>query len=151
MLRVMETQRDDPKGANGNSFSPSDLQAAVGGGSTGTLKQSKNQSNGSSNAGSSSSTSSAASSAAATANSNNTNSLQRQRCSAYQNFLLTEPRRNHREFALSLVHLSNIAKLSTSEEVYDEMHFQLLTTRRDVVNILLRLILLAVGTLMAYL
>jgi hypothetical protein len=81
-----------------------------------------------------------------------TNSLQRQRASAYRDFrsLLTEPRRNHREFAMSLVHLSNVSKLVGNKDVFDEIHFQLLATRRDVVNILLRAVLIVASSLLAY-
>lgn len=84
--------------------------------------------------------------------SDHTNSLQRQRASAYRDFrsLLTEPRHNHREFALSLVHLSNVSKLVADKDVFDEMHFQLLATRRDVVNILLRAVLIVASSLLAY-
>lgn len=98
---------------------------------------------------SSSSSSASSASSSASNSSDNTNSLQRQRYSAYQSFPLNEPRRTHKEFALSLAHLSNIAKLLSSDDTYDEMHFQLLTTRRDVINIVLRFLLLAAGTLLA--
>jgi len=117
--------------------------------SNGTLKHSSKHHNHNNGTASNHSSSSSSASAASTGSSDNTNSLQRQRFSAYQQFLLVEPRRNHKEFALSLAHLSHISKLAASEEAYDEMHFQLLTTRRDVVNILLRLILLSVGTVLA--
>lgn len=137
LLRQMEIQQADGIGAH-QSGEPSDTMA--GSGKTATLKPSKSHHQSGTTASSSSSNSSS---------SDNTNSLQRQRCAAYQSFLLTQPRLTHKEFALSLAHLSHIAKLAASEEVYDEMHFQLLTTRRDVVNIILRLILLAVGTLLA--
>lgn len=81
-----------------------------------------------------------------------TNSLQRQRVSSYRDFksLLTEPRHNHREFALSLTHLSLFAKLIADEDVFDEMHFQILATRRDVVNILLRAVLIVASSLLVY-
>lgn len=96
--------------------------------------------------------SSSASSTSGATTGDHTNSLQRQRASAYRDFrsLLTEPRRNHREFALSLSHLSNISKLVADKDVFDEMHFQILATRRDVVNILLRAILIAASSLLAY-
>lgn len=98
----------------------------------------------SSASGGGSSSSSSSSALSATSQDGNTNSLQRQRASAYRDFqtLLVEPRRNHREFALSLAHLSNIAKLVADKDVFDEMHFQILATRRDVINLLLRTILL---------
>lgn len=84
--------------------------------------------------------------------SEHTNSLQRQRALAYRDFqsVLSEPRQNHREFALSLAHLSNLAKLVADKDVFDEMHFQVLATRRDVVNMILRLLLLTVSTMLAY-
>lgn len=74
-----------------------------------------------------------------------TNSLQRQRALAYKEFrlVLNEPRYNPREFALSLAHLSNISRLAVFDEVFDEMHFQILATRRDVANIILRFALLS--------
>lgn len=82
----------------------------------------------------------------------NTNSLQRQRASAYRDFCnaLTEPRHNHREYVMSLAHLSHVSKLAADKDVFDEMHFQILATRRDVVNIILRAILLVVTTIFAY-
>lgn len=114
----------------------------------GTLKKGISSSNGGGSSASSSSS----------ANGDNTNSLQRQRASAYHDFrrtnlqsLLSEPRQNHREFALSLTHLSHISKLVADKDVFDEMHFQVLATRRDVVNILLRAILFLASTLLAYL
>lgn len=87
-----------------------------------------------------------------THNSENTNSLHRQRVSAYRDFksLLTEPRHNHKEYAISLAHLSNVSKLVADKDVFDEMHFQVLATRRDVVNIILRAVLLSGATLLAY-
>lgn len=99
------------------------------------------------------SSSSSSSSSAAAAADGNTNSLQRQRASAYRDFqtLLSEPRRNHREFALSLAHLSHIAKLVADKDVFDEMHFQILATRRDVINLLLRSILLTAIIVLDYL
>lgn len=84
--------------------------------------------------------------------SEHTNSLQRQRAMVYRDFqnVLVEPRRNHREFAMSLAHLSHIAKLFADKDVFDEMHFQVLATRRDVVNLILRTVLLAATTVLAY-
>lgn len=81
------------------------------------------------------------------------NSLQRQRVSAYRNFqsVLTEPRYNHKEFALSLAHLSDVSKLVADKDVFDEMHFQILATRRDVVNIILRATLLTASLALSYL
>lgn len=114
----------------------------IGGGNSngGTLKHDKHSSSQSS---SSSSSVSAGS---------DTNSLQRQRALAYRDFqsVLNEPRRNHREFAMSLAHLSHASKLVADKDVFDEMHFQVLATRRDVVNIILRSALLAAATLLAY-
>lgn len=84
--------------------------------------------------------------------SEHTNSLQRQRALAYRDFqrTLSEPRFNPRVFALSLSHLSEIAKLVADEDAFDEMHFQILATRRDVVNIILRLFLICAATLLSY-
>lgn len=98
-----------------------------------------------------SSSHSSASSTASLCN-DHTNSLQRQRVAAYRDFssLLAEPRHNHRQFALSLVHLSNLSKLVASKDVFDEMHFQILATRRDVVNILLRAVLIVASSILAY-
>lgn len=81
-----------------------------------------------------------------------TNSLQRQRQTAYKDFqnVLNEPRYNHREFALSLVHLSQTSKLVADKDTFDELHFQVLATRRDVVNIILRSLLLAASIMLAY-
>lgn len=126
----------------------------------GTLKHSKNSSNGtSSSAASTSQASSSTSGASTTTTTTNalgngfesTNSLQRQRVSAYRDFqrVLSEPRRNHKEFALSLSHLSHLAKLVADKDVMDEMHFQILATRRDVVNILLRFVLVCAATFLA--
>lgn len=86
------------------------------------------------------------------AHNENTNSLQRQRLTAYRDFqsVLNEPRRNPKEFALSLAHFSRTAKLFASDEVFDEMHFQILATRRDVVNLVLRFVLIIMGTVLAY-
>lgn len=118
-------------------------------GSTGdsnTLKSHKSNSN--TNHTSSSASSSASSSSAAS----DTNSLQRQRASAYRDFrsLLMEPRQTHKEFALSLAHLSNLCQLFVSKDVFDEMHFQILATRRDVLNILLRAALILGASILAY-
>lgn len=132
---------------------------------TNTLKPNKHQNNHHNQAGanqgesgsSSSSTSTSASSTtmAGTAMNNpeHTNSLQRQRVNAYRNFqsVLTEPRYNHREYALSLAHLADVSKLVADKDVFDEMHFQILATRRDVLNIILRAILISFSTLLAYL
>lgn len=84
--------------------------------------------------------------------SDNTNSLQRQRASAYRDFrsLLTEPRQTHKEFALSLAHLSNLCQLFVGKDVFDEMHFQILATRRDVLNVMLRAALILGATILAY-
>lgn len=81
-----------------------------------------------------------------------TNSLQRQRQTAYKDFqnVLNEPRYTHREFAISLAHLSQASKLLADKDTFDELHFQVLATRRDVVNMLLRSTLLAASTLLAY-
>lgn len=112
--------------------------------STGTLKHSDKQ-------GGSSSSSSGSSSTSSTTN-ENTNSLQRQRATAYRDFqsVLNEPRRSHREFALSLAHLSHVSKLVADKDVFDEMHFQILATRRDVVNLILRSVLLTSSMTLAY-
>lgn len=85
-------------------------------------------------------------------NNENTNSLQRQRLTAYRDFqsVLNEPRRNPKEFALSLAHLSQVSKLAASDDVFDEMHFQILATRRDVVNMCLRFVLIVAVTVLAY-
>lgn len=95
-------------------------------------------------------------SSAASTNSNgtgasDTNSLQRQRSVVYRDFqsVISKPRYNHREFALSLAHLSHVCKLLANEDVFDEMHFQILATRRDVYNILLRSAMIATSTLLA--
>lgn len=82
-----------------------------------------------------------------------TDSLQRQRVTTYREFqsILNEPRRNHREYAISLFHLSHIAKLVADRDVFDEMHFQILATRRDVVNMLLRSVLIIGATLLVFL
>lgn len=131
---------------------------------TNTLKPGKHNQHANSESGSSSSTTSSTSSTTTTSSStmisamNNpdhhqTNSLQRQRVSAYRNFqsVLTEPRYNHREYAMSLAHLSDVSKLVAGKDVFDEMHFQILATRRDVVNMILRAILFSASTLLAYL
>lgn len=125
---------------------------------TGTLRHDKNSH--SNQAASSSSSSSASSSASATptnscnglSHNENTNSLQRQRAMAYRDFqrTLNEPRLNPRVFALSLSHLSQISKLVADEGVFDEMHFQILATRRDVVNVVLRFLIICAGTILSY-
>lgn len=92
---------------------------------------------------------STSSSAASSSTGGHTNSLQRQRANAFQS-ILTEPRFNLSEYAISLAHLSNIATTVANKDVFDEMHFQILATRRDVVNILLRFILILAATLLAY-
>lgn len=81
-----------------------------------------------------------------------TNSLQRQRQTAYKDFqkILTEPRYNHREFAISLTHLSQTSKLVADKDTFDELHFQILATRRDVINMILRSLLLVASVLLAY-
>lgn len=83
----------------------------------------------------------------------NTNSLQRQRTLAYRDFqgILNEPRRNHREFMLSLVHLSHISKMVAGQDVFDEMHFQILATRQDVINMGLRIVLFVASNILIYL
>lgn len=80
-----------------------------------------------------------------------TNSLQRQRLLAYKDFqkTLNEPRLNPKMFALSLTHLANISKLAADDDAFDEMHFQILATRRDVINILLRTLLIVAGTILS--
>jgi len=115
--------------------------------SGGTLKHSDKHGAGNNPSGSSSSSSTSTSS-----HSENTNSLQRQRAIAYRDFqsILSEPRQNHREFAVSLAHLSHISKLVADKDIFDEMHFQILATRRDVVNIILRLLLVSAATMLAY-
>lgn len=82
-----------------------------------------------------------------------TNSLQRQRDLAYRDFrsVLSKPARTPKEFALSTNHLSHVAGLVGDKDVFDEMHFQILATRCDVVNLLLRAILLTAITILAYL
>lgn len=92
------------------------------------------------------------SSSAASSVSEHTNSLQRQRVCAYRNFqsVLRDPRQTYREFALSMVHLSHLSKLIADEDVFDEMHFQILATRRDVVNLVIRLLLLFAANTLAY-
>lgn len=94
-----------------------------------------------------SSTSSAASVCSATS----TNSLHRLRTDSYKRFQLDsqDTRCNHREFALSLAHLSSISKLVADKDVFDEMHFQILATRRDVVNMIVRFALLSSATCLA--
>lgn len=114
--------------------------------STGTLKHPNK--NGNSNGMSSNSSTSGLSN-----NSENTNSLQRQRAMAYRDFrsVLALPRNNHREFALSLSHLaSSIPKWIADKDEFDEMHFQILATRRDVINIILRAILIFAALSMIY-
>lgn len=100
-----------------------------------------------------SSTASNSSSSYSSSNENDyTNSLQRQRQTAYKDFqnVLNEPRYNHREFAVSLVHLSQTSKLVADKDTFDELHFQVLATRRDVVNMILRSLLLVASILLAY-
>ena len=101
---------------------------------------------------SASSSSSSSSSAQQLSSSDNTNSLQRQRASAYRDFrsLLSEPRQTHKEFSLSLVHLSSLCHLFVSKDVFDEMHFQILATRRDVLNVMLRAALILGASILAY-
>lgn len=84
--------------------------------------------------------------------SENTNTLQRQRALAYREFKnrLAEPRHNHKEYAISLAHLSNVAKLVADKDVFDEMHFQMVATRRDVVNMIIRTVLIIIATILAY-
>lgn len=81
-----------------------------------------------------------------------TNSLQRQRAVAYRDFqnVLSEPRYNPREYALSLAHFAHTSKLMADKDVFDEMHFQILATRRDVINMTIRAALLSATTLLAY-
>lgn len=80
-----------------------------------------------------------------------TNSLQRQRSVVYRDFqsVISKPRYNHREFALSLAHLSHVCKLLANEEAFDEIHFQILATRRDVYNIILRTTMIAISHVLA--
>lgn len=80
-----------------------------------------------------------------------TNSLQRQRSVVYRDFqsVISRPRYNAREFALSLAHLSHVCKCLANEDVFDEMHFQILATRRDVYNVLLRSAMIATSTVLA--
>lgn len=80
-----------------------------------------------------------------------TNSLQRQRSVVYRDFqsVISKPRYNHREFALSLAHLSQVCKWLANEDLFDEMHFQILATRRDVYNIILRSVMITTSTLLA--
>ena len=78
--------------------------------------------------------------------------MQRQRQISYRDFqsVLNEPRRTPREFAVSLAHLAHVAKLVADDDVFDEMHFQILATRRDVVNMMLRVIVFLAANLFAY-
>lgn len=71
-------------------------------------------------------------------------SLQRQRVSSYKQHLkLEKPRKNHKQYLLSLGHLSNItAKLAKADSFY-ELHIQALASKRDVYNVVLRSSLLA--------
>lgn len=126
---------------------------------TGTLKHGNHDKHASSSTSSSSSSASSTTAGAAATTNNaqqsaayeNTNSLQRQRVSAYRDFqsVLSEPRRNHREFALSLTHLSHLAEIVADKDVFDEMHFQILATRRDVVNIIVRFVMLCAAIFLA--
>lgn len=101
---------------------------------------------------STSSSSSSSSAYSSPAYSDYTDSLQRQRAQAHMDFrkVISKPNYNHREFALSLAHLSQASKLVADDDVYDEMHLQVLATRRDAVNIVLRLVLFSGATLLAY-
>lgn len=123
-----------------------------GGHSTGTLKASGGSGDKHANNGSSSASSASSSAASSTTNSENTNSLQRQRASAYRDFqsILNEPRNSPRAYAVSLAHLSNVSKLVAHKDVFDEMHFQILATRRDVTNIILRVVLLSASLFLVY-
>lgn len=158
LLGITQTLRtyDNPTGYTNNQ------PAGLPNHNTNTLKPNKhnnhhhNPDTGSLSSASSSSSSGAPSTTTPMNNTNeshNTNSLQRQRVNAYRNFqsVLTEPRYNHREYALSLAHLSDVSKLVADKDVFDEMHFQILATRRDVVNIILRTLLFSASTLLAYL
>lgn len=155
----------DPLGVNQtiNNFDANKYQAASQApDNTATFRPHKSTNGASHGASSSSSSASASSSSSAAAvasgggssqpGSSDTNSLQRQRAVAYRDFrsLLTEPRQNPKEFALSLAHLAHISGLFFGKDVFDEMHFQILATRRDVVNILLRSLLLLAATILAY-
>lgn len=139
----------DSAGVNStiNSFDTTKLNG-------GTLKHDHKNQKGSNGSGDSTSSYSSSSSNGHSSERNyaDYNSLQRQRVSAYRDFqsVLTEPRRNYREFILSLSHLSHISKLLASEDVFDEMHFQILATRRDVINILIRFVLVIVTNFLAY-
>lgn len=120
------------------------------------LKHHSSGNNGTTAASSSSSSSSANSnnqngSAYPTGAGSDTNSLQRQRSVVYRDFqsVISKPRYNHREFALSLAHLSQVCKWLANEDLFDEMHFQILATRRDVYNIVLRSVMIATSTLLA--
>lgn len=118
-----------------------------------TSHKSHHKSNGDSHhSASSSASSSSAQQSPPLSSSDNTNSLQRQRALAYRDFrsLLTEPRQTPKEFALSLAHLSNLCQLFVSKDVFDEMHFQILATRRDVLNVMLRAGLILGASILAY-
>lgn len=84
---------------------------------------------------------------------NYTNSLTRQRVNSYkqlQRLIVKEPRIGSKHLALSLNHLSNLPKWMANEDVFDEMHIQVLATRRDVLNILLRTLLLCISLFLIY-